>query len=527
MVSKFDSLLIEEYYKILDILKEDYLNKNVTSEVLLLMLINKKDSLLNCFCKIDFEKSIKIIKKLDYYDSFDEAKDIIELSYSIALKDKDNKINDEHLLYGIMMFDTYKPMTILKCLNVDVEELKAQVEDYFSFNQNEYLINMTDLAKRNKFNPVIGRKQYINRIIRILNKKQKNNCLLIGNAGVGKSCLVEGVALELSKINSPLNIYRLEIGSLVAGTRYRGDLEERLVDIIDEVKDNNSVLFIDEIHNIVGGKNNEEALNIANILKPALARSEIKCIGATTLDEYYQFISKDKALVRRFQNIFIPEATENETIDILLKIKNKYQEFYNIKYPKKIIYEIVKKCSLMPNRKFPDKAIDLLDEVGAYTKEVNKKVVTKNLLKKIVLENIGINNQYYSNKCSELNRYFDNFINCEERKNILNIKTKDLEIIDEIKKQYNLPLETIQYFDLEIFDEIVYEKLINTILKYPIVLILFSNYEKASFIVQKRIDKIIELGYAYDKFGSIVYLNNTILIFYEKNNKKEKFGFVS
>lgn len=525
MISKFDSFLIDEYFKVEALLKENNYNKTLGSEVLLLMLVNKKDSLLNCFCKVDINQCIKIIKKLEFTDSELEMKDIIELSYSIALKDKGNKINDEHLLYGIMMFEDYKPITILKCLNIDVMRLRTQVEDYFDVEENEYLINMTELAKKNKFNKVIGRSEYIKRIIRILNKKQKNNCLLIGNAGVGKSCLVEGVTMELLKIKPSLHVYQLELGSLVAGTRYRGDLEERLVDVINEVKNENSILYIDEIHNICGGKNNEDALNIANILKPALARSEIKCIGATTLDEYYQYISKDKALVRRFQNIFIPEATKDETIEILTKIKDKYQDYYGIKYPKTIISEIVKVCNLMPNRKFPDKAIDLLDEIGAYTKEQNKKIVSKKILEKVLLETIGINNLYYSKKWQEINNYYLDFIKGNERKNIFKLKVNDLSNINEIIKQYNLPLEAVNYFDLELFDETVYYQLINTIMKYPIVLLIFCNYQKASYQVQKRIDKIIDLGYCYDRNGNVVFLYNTIILFYENKIKKEYLGF--
>ena len=527
MISKLDSFLIEEYYKITDLLKQNNYYKEYGSEILLLMLINKKDSLFNCFCKIDLMRCLKIVKNLEYSNSELEMKDIIELSYNIAIRDKGNKINDEHLLYGLMMFDEYKPITILKCMNVDVEELKAQVEDYFSFESNEYLINMTDLAKKNKFNKLIGRKEYINRIIRVLNKKQKNNCLLIGNAGVGKSCLVEGVTMELLKRKSPLVVYRLELGNVIAGTRYRGDLEERLVEIIDQVKNENSILFIDEIHNIVGGKNNDDALNIANILKPALARSEIKCIGATTLDEYYQYISKDKALVRRFQNIFIPEATEEETLEILIKIKNKYQDFYNIKYPKETINEIVRICNLMPNRKFPDKAIDLLDEVGAYTKEIDKKIVTKKILEKVVLETIGINKKYISHKCQELNQYYEDFIKGKVRKNIMNIKVTNLNDIKELTKQYNLPIEAIHYYDLEIFNETTYDQLINTIAKYPIVLLVFCNYQKAHFLIQKRINKIIELGYGYDKYGNLIYLNNSIILFYEHSKSCDTFGFIS
>lgn len=531
MISKFDSFLIEEYYKINELLNKNDINIGLNSEVLLLMLINKKDSLLNCLCKIEINKCLKLIKSLSFTNTEEEVKDIIELAYSIALKDKGNKINDEHLLYAILMFEEYKPVTILKCLNVNVEELKNQVEDYFCFEENEYLINMTDMAKKNKFNPVIGREQYIKRIIRILNKKQKNNCLLIGNAGVGKSCLVEAVTMELLKQNSNLIVYRLELGNVVAGTRYRGDLEERLVTILDEIKNDHAIVFIDEIHNIVGGKNNEDTLNIANILKPALARSEIKCIGATTLDEYYQYIAKDKALVRRFQNIFIPEATKEETIDILLKIKHKYQDYYHVKYPKNIIYQLVEECNLMPNRKFPDKAIDLLDEIGAYAKEENRKIITKKIIKKVILENIGINKHYYSKNYENLNKYYNDFINGIQRKNILNLKyelgnDKNECLINEIIKQYNLPIEAVHNYDLEMFDENVYHQFIANVLKYPIVLIIFNNYQKASYLIQKRIDKIIELGYCYDKNGSIVYLNNSIFVFCE-NIKQHNFGYIS
>ena len=199
---------------------------------------------------------------------------------------------------------------------------------------------MKKKTKNKELNRLIGRKDILNNIDNILSKKQKNNCMLIGPAGVGKSGIVEGLAYYYLNNKKNYTIYQLDIGSLIAGTKYRGDLEEKLMDVMDILQDEDVLLFIDEIHNIMN-TNTENSIDIANLLKPFLARTSIKCIGATTIEEYYKTIAKDKALARRFKTIYVNEPNHQETIKILMGIKSDFEQCYNINYSNYIIKKIV------------------------------------------------------------------------------------------------------------------------------------------------------------------------------------------
>lgn len=251
---------------------------------------------------------------------------------------------------------------------------KTPVIDHFSRD-------LTDLATKGALSPVIGRDKEINRIMEILCRKKKNNPVLIGDPGVGKSAVVEGLALRIiDKKASPLlfgkRIVSLDITGMVAGTKYRGEFEERMKGLIQELKDNQDIIvFIDEIHTIVGAGNAEGTMDAANILKPALARGEIQCIGATTLDEYRKSIEKDGALERRFQKIIVDPTTPEETLEILKGIRNDYQQHHTVKYSDEVLEECVKLADRYINdRNFPDKAIDIIDEVGSRVHLKNARV---------------------------------------------------------------------------------------------------------------------------------------------------------
>lgn len=240
--------------------------------------------------------------------------------------------------------------------------------------------DLIKFAEEGKIDPIIGREKEIKRIAQILSRKKKNNAVIVGEAGVGKSAVVEKLALMIYKGECPTNlldkrIMSLDLTSLVAGTKYRGQFEERIKAILNELKEApNVILFIDELHTMVGAGNASGSMDAANILKPALARGEIQCIGATTLDEYKKSIEKDGALVRRFQKIILKEPSMSETIEILNKLKESYEEFHKVKYEDKVIENIVKLSHrYITDRQFPDKAIDVLDELGA-EKRVSSKI---------------------------------------------------------------------------------------------------------------------------------------------------------
>jgi len=232
--------------------------------------------------------------------------------------------------------------------------------------------DLIKLAEEGKIDPIIGRDKEVKRIAQILSRKKKNNAVIVGDAGVGKTAIVEKLALMIQKGECPTvlldkRIMSLDLTSLVAGTKYRGQFEERIKAILAELQDApNVIVFIDELHTMVGAGNASGAMDAANIMKPALARGEMQCIGATTFDEYKKHIEKDGALSRRFQKVILKEPTQVETVAILKNLQNSYQDFHKVNYEDNVIETVVKLAGrYITDRQFPDKAIDVLDELGA------------------------------------------------------------------------------------------------------------------------------------------------------------------
>ena len=232
--------------------------------------------------------------------------------------------------------------------------------------------DLIKLAEQGKLDPVIGREQEITRIAQILSRRKKNNPIIIGEPGCGKTAIVEGLAIKIFNGECPRNlmdkrIVSLDMTSIVAGTKYRGQFEERMKVIIEELQTTpNTIVFIDEIHTIVGAGNSSGSLDASNIFKPALARGEIQCIGATTLDEYRKNFEKDGALERRFQKVVVDAATKEETLEILNNAKDKYEAFHKVHFTDEVLSACVDLADrYITDREFPDKAFDIIDEVGA------------------------------------------------------------------------------------------------------------------------------------------------------------------
>ena len=240
----------------------------------------------------------------------------------------------------------------------------------------KYGQDLVDLARKQKLDPVIGRDQEIRNVIRILSRKTKNNPCLIGEPGVGKTAIAEGLAQRIVRGDVPENlkdriVFSLDMGALVAGAKYRGEFEERLKSVLNEVKKSEGkiILFIDELHTIVGAGKTDGAMDAGNLLKPMLARGELHCIGATTLDEYRQYIEKDPALERRFQPVQVDEPTVEDTISILRGLKERYEVFHGVKInDSALIAAATLSDRYITDRFLPDKAIDLVDEACAMIK---------------------------------------------------------------------------------------------------------------------------------------------------------------
>ncbi|MBE6066062.1 ATP-dependent Clp protease ATP-binding subunit [Clostridium cochlearium] len=276
----------------------------------------------------------------------------------------------------------------------NISQSKSNVKTRSKFmnkkkNLDKYAINLNDKAKNNKIDVVVGRDKELERIIQILNRRNKNNPILIGEPGVGKTAIAEGLAVKIIEKNVPIKllnkeIYLLDLTSVVAGTQFRGQFEGRMKAIVDEVTESeNVILVIDEVHNIIGaGEAQGGALNAANILKPALARGDIQVIGATTLEEYRKYIEKDSALERRFQPILVEEPSVDETIEILNRIKVYYEEYHNVKITKDVVEEAVKLSKrYITDRYLPDKAIDVIDEASSRANLRNKNLMELKIAK--------------------------------------------------------------------------------------------------------------------------------------------------
>ncbi|VFQ81852.1 unnamed protein product [Cuscuta campestris] len=318
------------------------------------------------------------------------AKRVLELSLEEARQLGHNYIGSEHLLLGLLREGEGVAARVLEVLGADPGNIRTQIIRMIGENAEavpaggggstsqkmptleEYGTNLTKLANEGKLDPVVGRQEQVERVIQILGRRTKNNPCLIGEPGVGKTAIAEGLAQRIANGDVPETIegktvITLDMGLLVAGTKYRGEFEERLKKLMDEIKQNDDIiLFIDEVHTLIGAGAAEGAIDAANILKPALARGELQCIGATTLDEYRKHIEKDPALERRFQPVKVPEPTVDEAMQILRGLRERYEIHHKLHYTDDALDAAAQLShQYISDRFLPDKAIDLIDEAGS------------------------------------------------------------------------------------------------------------------------------------------------------------------
>lgn len=308
-------------------------------------------------------------------------------------------VGTEHILCGLAKTSSGLACHILRSFGVTYEAVKARIDSFGGYQKtslvaepqtpllNTYSRDLTQLADEGELDPVIGRENEISRVLQILSRRTKNNPVLLGEAGVGKTAIAEGLAQKIINKDVPQHFFdtrlvSLDLNALVAGTRFRGDFEERLMGVLEEIKSSgNIILFIDEIHTLIGAGGAGGALDAANILKPALSRGELRCIGATTIDEYSEFIEDDSALERRFQPILVTEPDEKTAFDILKGLKSRYESFHGVKIKKTALSEAVSLAHrYLPDRHLPDSAIDVVDE-AASKKAVTLGKLSKNALK--------------------------------------------------------------------------------------------------------------------------------------------------
>ena len=469
------------------------------------------------------EEIIKIIgvgsKKSEYYLYTPLFKKIMQNAILDSKENNNGEVTIEHLFSALLEEGEGIAIRILIGMGIDVEDMYDEFSSSLIKKHNkrnkkllleELGTNITYKAKNNELDPVIDREKEVKRLIEVLCRRTKNNPILIGKAGVGKTAIVEELARLIVKEEVPNNIIgkkiiSLDMASAVSGTKYRGEFEERMKKILKELEDNEDIiLFIDEIHTLVGAGGAEGAIDASNILKPALARGKIRCIGATTYDEYKKFIEKDSALERRFQKIVIEEPTVEQTKNILLKIKPIYERYHHVKIDNKIIDKIITLSEkYIYDRNRPDKCIDILDEVCSKvsikedknTKNIKELKNTLNKINKeknsLIIEN-NIDKAYLYrkeetniiNKLNELQlnyKYKNKEVTEEDIANVINIKTKIpiYEILEDSQKTISLIEENLKQ---EIIGQ---DNAINKLVK---------------------ITKKIKLGYKDNKCNSIMFV---------------------
>jgi len=324
-----------------------------------------------------------------------QAEKVLKITYLEAKLYKSDVIGTEHLLLSLLRDDDNIAAQILHQFNIHYDVVRSELDNIISGKPSaptsaasanpekkpeksktpvldNFGHDLTKMAIEDKLDPIVGRAKEIERVAQVLSRRKKNNPVLIGEPGVGKTAIAEGLAMRIvekkvSRVLHGKRVVTLDLAALVAGTKYRGQFEERMKAVMNELeKAKDVILFIDELHTIVGAGGASGSLDASNMFKPALARGELQCIGATTLDEYRQFIEKDGALDRRFQKIMVDATTIDETIQILTNIKHKYEEHHGVRYSDKAIDGAVRLSDrYITDRYLPDKAIDVLDEAGS------------------------------------------------------------------------------------------------------------------------------------------------------------------
>lgn len=386
---------------------------------------------------------------------------VIQKALSQMREMNDSYVSVEHLLLGILLGNGYGA-TILKDAGIKERELKNAIQMLRkgkkvdnpsaenTFNAlNRFAVNLNEMARKGKLDPVIGRDDEIRRVLQILSRRTKNNPVLVGEPGVGKTAIVEGLAQRIVRGDVPENlkskqVFSLDMGALIAGAKYKGEFEERLKSVIKEVIDSDGeiILFIDEIHTLVGAGASEGAMDAANILKPPLARGELRAIGATTLKEYQKYFEKDKALERRFQMVLVDEPTEAETISILRGLKERYENHHQVQIlDEAIIAAVELSTRYITDRFLPDKAIDLIDEAAAKLRlEINSLPEEldelERKIRQLEIERAAIKRENDEQKLQQIEA---EIAQLQEQRNELNARwQREKNIIDQIQEQKRL-----------------------------------------------------------------------------------------
>ena len=388
------------------------------------------------------------------------------------------------------MIESFDDMEKSKNKNTE-NKTKTPVLDNFSRD-------LIKLAEEGKLDPVVGREDEINRIAQILSRRKKNNPIILGEPGCGKTAIVEGLAKKIFEGDCPQNlsgkrIVSLDMTSIVAGTKYRGQFEERMKVIIEELYANpDIIIFIDEIHTMIGAGNASGSMDASNIFKPALSRGELQCIGATTLEEYRKNIEKDGALERRFQKVMVDPSTKEETLQILMNVKERYEDHHKVSYTEEILKLCVELADrYITDREFPDKAFDIIDEVGARSQvEIKLPEVIEDLKR----------------QAQEIKEEKVKVINSQRYEEAANLRDKERKVLSDLEKEKAEFEKNRNLFKREVTEDIVYD-VASLMTKIPISKITTDETEQLKTLKETLCSKVIGQDDAVAKISRSIQRN--------------------
>lgn len=451
------------------------------------------------------------------------------------------KIKEEHLLYAILHCKESIAYKIIKSLGLSPSDLIIDLEEIYDFKESKeemkYAVNLTQKAREGKLDSLFEYDNYLKRMLVILNKKYKNNPLLVGDAGVGKTAIVEGFAKYAYQNNLDYEILTLNLSQMLSNTKYRGDFESRMDEAMNYISSReNAILFIDEIHTIIGTGSSENSLDVANILKPYLARADIKIIGATTIDEYQKTIFKDKALRRRFDLINVLEPTLDVTKKILLGLKPSYEDFHRIKLDDDLISYLCDEADAkIHNKKRPDKCIDILDEMLSYAK-INSYKATSDLVDHIIDDRVGYHlrkKEYHYKEIAKLSfisenklkeeKYYNYHIAIYNNFEAIEYLKQDLMVYLGISEEMILQIDALMYQERSAMESLIgspkgyvgYDEdgiLSHQLLTYPASVIIVENSNAMSGPLKTIFNQIYKQGFFYDNHGTQIKTNHLVIV---------------
>lgn len=451
------------------------------------------------------------------------------------------KIKEEHLLYAILHCKESIAYKIIKSLGLSPSDLIIDLEEIYDFKESKeemkYAVNLTQKAREGKLDSLFEYDNYLKRMLVILNKKYKNNPLLVGDAGVGKTAIVEGFAKYAYQNNLDYEILTLNLSQMLSNTKYRGDFESRMDEAMNYISSReNAILFIDEIHTIIGTGSSENSLDVANILKPYLARADIKIIGATTIDEYQKTIFKDKALRRRFDLINVLEPTLDVTKKILLGLKPSYEDFHKIKLDDDLISYLCDEADAkIHNKKRPDKCIDILDEMLSYAK-INNYKAASDLVDHIIDDRVGYHlrkKEYHYKKIAKLSfisenklkeeKYYNYHIAIYNNAEAIEYLKQDLMVYLGISEEMILQIDALMYQERSAMESLIgspkgyvgYDEdgiLSHQLLTYPASVIIVENSNAITGPLKTIFNQIYKQGFFYDNHGTQIKTNHLVIV---------------